>query len=88
MKLSEDPNVPILDGWVNLTEAALLLGITRQHAYKRATQDGFKTLHKVGHQPSYVIATQEIDQILADRQEKADAAVRRAELDEKVASAT
>lgn len=80
MKLSEDPDVPMLEGWVNLTEGADLLGITRQHAYKTAKQGKYKTLHKIGHQPSYVIATTEIDEILAERSRKAEEDARRAEI--------
>lgn len=73
MKLSEDPSVPVLEGWVNITEAAELLGITRQHGYKMAKNGGFKSLHKVGSQPAYVISTLEIAAILKDREEKAKA---------------
>ena len=33
---AEFENIPVLDGWVNLTEAAEMIGITRQHAHKKA----------------------------------------------------
>jgi uncharacterized membrane-anchored protein len=88
MKLSEDPNVPMLDGWVNLTEAAELLGITRQHAYKVASNGGFKTLHKIGHQPQFIIASQEVDSIKADRLRQAEEAARRAQIEAEMANAT
>lgn len=73
MKLSEDPNVPKLEGWVNITEAAELLGITRQHGYKRAKTGGFKSLHRVGNQPAYVISLSEIADIIKEREAKAKA---------------
>lgn len=59
-------NVPVLEGWVNLTEAAEILGITRQHSYKRAKlgsegrPGGYKTLHQIGTKPSYVVAVSEL----------------------------
>lgn len=69
MKLSEDPNVPVLKGWVNITEAAELLGITRQHSYKRAKNGGYKSLHRIGTSPAYVVSTKEIDELLAAKKE-------------------
>jgi hypothetical protein len=74
MKLSEDPNVPSLPGWVNITEAAELLGISRQHSYKKATlfgkRGGWDTLHRIGSQPAYVIALSEIEEIKAAREDR------------------
>lgn len=88
MKLSEDPNVPMLDGWVNLTEAAELLGVTRQHVYKRASTGGFQSLHKIGHQPQFVISTAEIDEINVARAAKAEEDAKRAEIKAGIANAT
>jgi hypothetical protein len=73
MKLSENPDIPSLSGWVNITEAAERLGITRQHSYKLASQGGFKTLHRVGNQPAFVISTKEIDEMLTKKREAAEA---------------
>lgn len=70
LKLSEDPNVPVLEGWVNITEAAEMLGITRQHSYKRANTNGYKSLHRIGKQPAYVVAISEIEEIIEDREER------------------
>ena len=64
-------NIPILDGWVNLTEAAEMIGITRQHAHKKARlanegkPNGWKTIHRVGSKPMYVVSTHEIEEIHA-----------------------
>lgn len=63
-------NIPKLDGWVNLTEAAEMLGITRQHAFKKARQanaglsSGWKTVRRIGSKPMYVVSTAEIEDIL------------------------
>lgn len=77
MKMSEDPSIPVLEDkehpgerWVNITEAAELLGITRQHSYKRAKTGGYTTLHRIGSQPAYVISTSEINALLAAKAEK------------------
>lgn len=61
MKLSDNSDIPVLKGWVNMTEASEMLGITRQHAYKLSTQGAFKTLHRIGTQPSFVISVKEIE---------------------------
>lgn len=66
-------NVPVLEGWVNLTEAAEILGITRQHSYKRAKlgaqgkSGGYSTLHQVGTKPMYVVSLTELEAELEAR---------------------
>jgi len=60
-------NLPLLAGWVNLTEAAEILGISRQHAYRRARlanegkPGGWKTVHRVGSKPTYVVSLKELE---------------------------
>jgi len=72
---AEFTNLPVLAGWVNLTEAAEMLGITRQHAFKKTRlanagqPGGWKTVHRVGSKPMYVVSTQEIADLLTARQE-------------------
>lgn len=72
------PALPVLPGWVNLTEAAELVGITRQHAFKKVAlaaagkTGGWKTAHRVGSQNAYVVARQEIDEILAAKTPQID----------------
>jgi predicted DNA-binding transcriptional regulator AlpA len=71
-KLGDRTDIPTLDGgWVNLTEAAALLGYSRSYMYKLAakapSEGGFSTLHKIGSQASYVVNQQEISSILAER---------------------
>lgn len=71
-------NIPKLDGWVNLTEAAEMLGITRQHAFKKARQadaglpNGWKTIHRVGSKPMYVVSTSEIVQLQSGEEDTTD----------------
>jgi hypothetical protein len=66
-------NIPVLEGWVNLTEAAEILDITRQHAYKRAKlasqgrPGGWRTLHQIGTKPSYVVSRAELQEELENR---------------------
>lgn len=71
-------NIPALDGWVNLTEAAEMLGITRQHAFKKARQandghpSGWKSIRRIGSKPMYVVSTAEIEDLLAAQGDKTD----------------
>lgn len=68
---AEFENIPSLEGWVNLTEAAEMLGITRQHAHKKARltnegkPNGWKTIHRVGSKPMYVVSIREVKGMLA-----------------------
>lgn len=67
---AEFENIPVLEGWVNLTEAAEMIGITRQHAHKKARlanegkPNGWKSIRRVGTKPMYLVSTEEIDEIL------------------------
>lgn len=71
-------NLPTLDGWVNLTEAAEMLGITRQHAFEKAGQandghpNGWKTIRRVGSKPMYVVSTAEIADLQSAREGETD----------------
>lgn len=68
-------NVPALDGWVGLTEAAEILGISRQHSYKRARlgsegkTGGYKTIRQIGTKPMYVVSVTELNESLQLREE-------------------
>jgi hypothetical protein len=63
-----DMEVPSLEGgWVTLAEAADRLGYTRSYAYKKASSNGFQTLHSIGSQASYVVNESEILDILEER---------------------
>lgn len=66
-------NIPVLDGWVNLTEAAEILGISRQHAYKKAKltsegkRGGWKSVRQLGDKSFYVVSTEELAELLNAR---------------------
>lgn len=68
---AEFENFPALDGWVNLTEAAEMLGFTRQHAFKKARQaneghpNGWRTIRRIGSKPMYVVSIAEIADLQA-----------------------
>jgi len=61
MSLS-DRAVPTLPGWISLTEASTILGLSRQYVYKKAGEGLFRTLHRIGSQPSYVVSEDEVAQ--------------------------
>lgn len=66
-------NLPVLPGWITLGQAAELLGISRQHAYRRArlanegSVGGWKTVHRLGDKPSYVVSSNEVLEEISDR---------------------
>ena len=68
---AEFENIPVLDGWVNLTEAAEMIGITRQHAHKKARlanegkPNGWKSIRRIGTKPMYVVSVSEIADMLS-----------------------
>jgi excisionase family DNA binding protein len=47
-KLMQNEDIPLLDGWVTLPEAAQRLGISRQYAYKLASDGYFQSLRRLG----------------------------------------
>ena len=63
-----DREVPRLDGWLTLPEAAELLGVTRQQAFKMAKQGAFKTEHRIGQ--TMVVKNSEVMQMVLDRDEE------------------
>lgn len=66
-------NLPVLPGWITLGEAAEMLGISRQHAYRRArlasegSVGGWKTAHRLGDKPAYVVSLGEVQEELRGR---------------------
>ena len=61
-------NIPKLPGYVNITEAAEILGISRQQMYREARRGDFKSLRQVGTKSFYVVGTEELEQVLQRRQ--------------------
>lgn len=70
-KLADLTDIPVLEGWINFTEAAERLGYTRSYMYKMAKS--LKTVHKLGNQNSYVVSVSEIDDLLAKSKATAEA---------------
>lgn len=66
-KLS-DKKIPTISEWITLPEAAQRLGISRQYAYKRAADNYFKTLSKIGDElVTYVVSTDEIEKLVEEK---------------------
>lgn len=68
--VSENPDIPVLEGWVGLTEAGERLGISRQHSYKLAKNGGYKTLHRIGNSSITVVSTAELDEKIQEKTDK------------------
>lgn len=67
-KLSARTDIPALEGgWVNLTEAAGLLGLTRSYVYKCAGEGKFNTLRRIGSQSVFVVNEREIQNMIDQR---------------------
>lgn len=60
--LSQNTSVPLLPGWVSITEAASILEFTRQYCYRLAQNGYFDTLHRVGVSTTFVISTKELEE--------------------------
>ncbi len=58
-KLMQNENIPLLDGWITLPEAAQRLGVSRQYAYKLASDNYFQSLHRLG-ESVLVVATWDV----------------------------
>lgn len=74
-KLADREDIPVLKGgWINFTEAAERLGWTRSYMYKKASkpakEGGFKTVHRIGAQPTFVINESEIEEIIASQPDR------------------
>lgn len=73
MRLNEK-DIPVLEGYINLTEAAEKLGITRQYAHTKAKNGLFKSIKRIGTKASFVVSTDEVDDMLTEQNATADAA--------------
>lgn len=68
-KLTENPDIPQLKGWVKLSDAGERLGLTRQYISRLATQGGFKTLHRIGEGSTalFVVEEHEVESLARAR---------------------
>lgn len=53
--------VPVLEGWMTLPEAADALGYSRQYVHALAANGKFKTIHRVG--TYLIVSTDEIHEL-------------------------
>lgn len=72
-RLDPDGTLPRIPGWVTLTQAGELLGVSRQHSYRMARERTFKTLSRVGDSFTTVVSTEEIEQMRVVRRETSEA---------------
>lgn len=58
-------DVPILEDWINVTEAAERLGISRQYAFRQIQSGKWKSVHRLGSKKFYVVRESEVAEKLA-----------------------
>lgn len=63
--------LPVLEGWITLPEAAEELGMTRARMYQLVQEFKITTAHRLGGRPIYIVRVPEIEQIKAGRAEDA-----------------
>lgn len=60
-------DLPVLEGWLGVQGAADRLGYTRQHVFRLFKARKFKTLRRIQDTFTVVVATQELDDMIAAR---------------------
>lgn len=75
-KLTENPDIPPLAGWMKLTDAGVRLGLTRQYVSRLASNNGFKTIHRIGEGPHalFIVEEHEVESLLEASKERETAA--------------
>lgn len=58
---------PDLTEWITCTQAADILGITRQSVNRMVNAGEFKTLHRLGERPIFVLKKGEVDKMSTTR---------------------
>lgn len=66
-------DVPEMEGWLTLPEAAAELGISRTRTADMVREGKITTCMRLGRRPYFVVREVEIRQIKADRDRKAEA---------------
>jgi excisionase family DNA binding protein len=59
--------LPELEGWLTLPEAASDLQISRQRFYQMVQEGKITTCRRLGRRPIYIVREQEIQELLADK---------------------
>lgn len=67
MKLADKQDIPTLEGWVTIQDAANILGYSRQYAYRQATEGKFKTLHRISNIDIFVVQEKEVKDMAFSR---------------------
>lgn len=62
-----ESEIPVLPGWITISEAADRLGISRQHSWRMARGKKWKTVHRVGTSDVFVVAESEVEERMARR---------------------
>jgi excisionase family DNA binding protein len=65
-----DLDIPVLDGWVLIAEAAEMLGVTRQHAYRLVRNGDLTNVRRLGTSSFYVVKTADVDKRISDLAER------------------
>lgn len=73
-------DIPVLPGWVALTDAADELGVSRTAVHKMWMTDKIRSVHTIGPVPVYVMERSELDRILETWQRPSERAAQRAEV--------
>lgn len=60
-------DLPVLEGWLGVQGAADRLGYTRQHVFRLFKARKFKTLRRLQDTYTVVVATSELDEMIAAR---------------------
>jgi predicted DNA-binding transcriptional regulator AlpA len=58
---------PRLDEWMTASQIAESLGITRQSVNRMMNEGRFKTLHRLGERPIFIVSRAEIEAMAASR---------------------
>lgn len=66
-RLDPEGTLPLLPGWVGITEAGELLGVTRQHAYRMAEMGKFESLCRIGKAHIFVVSMDEVERMRVQR---------------------
>lgn len=76
-----DLDIPALEGYVLLADAADILKVTRQHVYRLVRDNALKSVRRIGTSNFYVVKVTEVEErrdALAERREAREAAAKSA----------
>lgn len=54
---------PLLPGWLTASQVADALGIARQSVNRLIHEGKFKTLHRLGERPVFIVKTSEVERL-------------------------